>query len=701
MKKTLKKNKSNKKCKTKQKGKGCNTRNDPKLNTIPKEDEMNKPIKPECIKNYYREYSQKQNNKDTGEIFSEASMGSLNIMQTLAGLNCNIYQPHNILADNYEIDTLNFELQLKEEFQDNIFIKDNDHLENSIQFSRYVLNPKYWDSQGTVFGQEGFPRKPSTRGMKWNLILKGDLLYIIFRGSCYDEVMGGNYHSSPLISVSRIAEKLGDNIQLDKSTFDSVLRDNLSRYTIEDVNTNKEGKRITGEYSDLKTKINVKYEDLESLEEKQNQIWYEELFTPCVTLNYASAFLYMNNRLTGSYLPVKQSREYTDPLLGYNISDNLNLSGFPEIMPDVLFETNTTDPPSYILNANRNLHYIDYGKMDFKDIEQQYNNICNYNGQRRPTCKEIEQDLFFNDIVQIHNSLKEVNGQGLKGIIVSGHSRGGGMSFISSFFLRNHIELKDIPIATLPFAPVRPGNYLFGDLYNKTNYKIEGDMGLRVYLDWDSTATSAPKLEGGKKTSKKTHTRNKTKRGGGPTQLSIYNAIKYYFWSQPSWNPTQAITYLLEHQQVLLEHTNNTRVQWNNDKIWQNYLSSAVDGLFLEINSNFDKVSIRVDDRNDRVLKNKQIISFTREDIDRIVNEKSLNQDLLHFFAPDRNIYDAKIIADNNIHHNTVQGGSGEHSMGKLATLIFILNNLGTKSTSQWNSIIQKYFPYAIGENEE
>ena len=31
------------------------TDNEPELNTIPREDEMNKPINPECIKNYYRE----------------------------------------------------------------------------------------------------------------------------------------------------------------------------------------------------------------------------------------------------------------------------------------------------------------------------------------------------------------------------------------------------------------------------------------------------------------------------------------------------------------------------------------------------------------------------------------------------------------------------------------------------------------------
>ena len=250
--KTLKRNKYNKK-KTKQKGKGCNNRKQPEINKIPLEDEMNKNIDPECIKNYYREYSNKTNNKNTEEIFSEASMGSLNIMQTLAGLNCNIYQPHEKFYNNdYKVDTLNFELQLKEEYQDNIFVKDDDNLQNSIQFSRYVLNPKYWDSQGTVFGKDGFPEKRSTRGMKWNLILKGDVLYIIFRGSCYDEGMGGNYHSSPLISVQRVAEQLGNDIQLDESILTSILETNQSRYTIDEVNTNKEeGKQIQGDKTKL------------------------------------------------------------------------------------------------------------------------------------------------------------------------------------------------------------------------------------------------------------------------------------------------------------------------------------------------------------------------------------------------------------------------------------------------------------------
>jgi hypothetical protein len=672
---------------------------------------MNVPINAECIKNYYREYSEKTNNKDTEQIFSEASTGSLNIMQTLAGLNCNIYQPHEKFYDDYKVDTLNFELQLKEEYQDNIFVQNDDNLQNSIQFSRYVLNPNYWDSQGTVFGTDGFPEKRSTRGMKWNLILKGDLLYIIFRGSCYDEVIGGNYHSRPLISVQRVAEQLGNDIQLDEDILKSILENNKSRYTIDEVNTNKEeGKQIQGDKKELDENTKIKYKDLH-LDAAKNQVWYEELFTPCLSMNYACSFLYMNNRLKDFYLPFKQARQYTDPIFGSDIS-NLNLSGFLEIMSDIYFEDDSTEPPGYILNANRDLHYLDYEKMSFEDIRQQYNNICNYNGERSTGFKEIEQDLFFYDIITIHNSIKEIQGiegEGLKGIIVSGHSRGGGMSFISSLFLRNHKYLKDIPIATLPFAPVSPGNYLFGNLYNRTNIKYPEDIGMRVYLDWDQVATSSPKLKGGKKSSKKKYIRNKSKRGGNPTQLSLYNAIQYYLWSQPNWGITEAIIYLLEHQQVMLEHTSKTRSQWENDIIWKDYLSNPVDGIFLSINSRFDTINIRVDDISDKELLNKKMIPFTSEDIDRIVNENGFNQDLLNFFLPDRNLYDAKVREDNAIKRNIVQGGKGEHSMGKLATLIFILNIIKDKNliTSeeplledrveetvnvQWNNLVNEYF---------
>ena len=102
----------------KQKGSGCSVMNQPNINVVPPESEMNKVINEKCIQNYYTEYLKLEDVEDDSmtpsDFFKKAQGGDISILETLAGLNNNSYIPHE-QRQGQPIDEIDFELQLQGE----------------------------------------------------------------------------------------------------------------------------------------------------------------------------------------------------------------------------------------------------------------------------------------------------------------------------------------------------------------------------------------------------------------------------------------------------------------------------------------------------------------------------------------------------------------------------------------------------------
>ena len=751
----------------KQKGSGCSVMNQPNINVVPPESEMNKVINEDCIKNYYTEYLKQQKVEadliTPSNFFKKAQDGDISILETLAGLNNNSYIPHE-QRQGQPIDEIDFELQLQgekiyetqENYEDyRSGIKKKDHnLKNSIQFSRYLINPSYWDTEGGVLENQGFPSIASTRGIKWDLVLKGDVLCIIFRGSCYDEGHAGNFHSSPLINVQRIAKLLGKdndgkpNINIEDKLFEGI----KTTYTIGDVNSSNEfkteGKQIEDD-GELQGRIKTEFSAMSDFKQKQNQVWYEELFTPALSSNYARVFLYINNRLRGSNLPYKIPRTYLlSNTFGGHLDGTLSLAGFPDIMGNIQFDEqekaadpNKDYPPVYNEGINKSIHETDWleQKSFHETKKQRWEDLCMNKDShtqffkrdtedRNPIteaskCLSVEQDLFFKDIISIDKALKEKKGgsKGLVGIVISGHSRGGGMSFISSFFIKNHKDLKLIPVVTLPFAPVRTGNYLFGELYNKLD-KSREDISARFYLDWDDTATTISKdlvNELVKEEETQGGTRRSKKKGGDLTdflpgflgfeeseqpssepksQITVVRPAQLfqYYRNQEKSNIMDAVMDVLAHQVNFLKYVAESRHNWKNQDIWKNYLSSPVNSIFLDFSEDLKKLKIRIGDRNDMNILYEQEYQIPEGKLQAIYTkgynsqnenvgeqEKVAMESLMKFFTSERNKVNVKEIYKTIKRPrgspeipNQVQGGGGAHSISKLATVFLMMNKL-------------------------
>lgn len=788
----------------KQKGSGCSVMNYPNINVVPPESEMNKVINEKCIQNYYTEYLKLEDVEDDSmtpsDFFKKAQDGDISILETLAGLNNNSYIPHE-QRQGQPIDEIDFELQLQgekiyetqENYEDyRSGIKKKDHnLKNSIQFSRYLINPSYWDKEGGVLETQGFPSIASTRGIKWDLVLKGDVLCIIFRGSCYDEGHAGNFHSSPLINVQRIAKLL--DIEIEDKLFEGI----KTTYTIDEVNSSDEfkteRKKINGDVGEdgqggslLKERIKKNFSDKDAFvnfEEQQNQVWYEELFTPAMSSNYARVFLYINNRLKGSNLPYKIPRTYLlSNTFGGHLDGTLSLAGFPDIMGNIQFDEqekaadpNKDYPPVYNEGINKSIHETDWleQKSFHETKKQRWEDLCmnkeshtrfvkRSTEDRNPIdeaskCLSVEQDLFFKDIISIDKALKEQKGEstGLKGIVISGHSRGGGMSFISSFFIKNHKDLKDIPVVTLPFAPVRTGNYLFGELYNKLD-KSRKDISARFYLDWDDTATTiskdlvnelvkAEETQGG--------TRRSKKKGGDLTdflpgflgfeeseqpssepksQITVVRPMQLFqhYRNQGQSAPMDVIMDVLGHQVNFLKYVAESRHNWENQDIWKNYLSSPVNSIFLDFSEDLKKLKIRIGDRNDMNILSEQEYRIPEGKLQAIYTkgynsqnenvgekEKGAMESLMKFFTSERNKVNVKEIYKTIKRPrgspeipNQVQGGGGAHSIAKLATVFLMMNKLkeshgdpdsGLESLDSIPTSLQKINPIKESGEEE
>ena len=101
-----------------QKGGECSSIDNPRINVVPPESEMNKVINEDCIKNYYTEYLKQQKVEadliTPSNFFKKAQDGDISILETLAGLNNNSYIPHE-QRQGQPIDEIDFELQLQGE----------------------------------------------------------------------------------------------------------------------------------------------------------------------------------------------------------------------------------------------------------------------------------------------------------------------------------------------------------------------------------------------------------------------------------------------------------------------------------------------------------------------------------------------------------------------------------------------------------
>lgn len=242
-------------------------------------------------------------------------------------------------------------------------------------------------------------------GISWGYWLKNDILFIGFKGST---------GCTPLISDRSLSNEISLNLnRITKSKSVKMTRctEDYHLYALEEIkdklkNINSSNIYNFKDYKSMLEKyISIGETPCGNLNIAKNKVLIDKLLNPGIHVSYAETFLAMNNI------------------------------------------SNEHIPPVYFSNLNT---------VDFRPT---INGIC---GMKKGV---IDENFigFLNEIKKINKCLKN----GIKNIVLTGHSRGASMSTLATHFINIDLELGNIPTYTYIFSPIRLGNLGFRKIFNK------------------------------------------------------------------------------------------------------------------------------------------------------------------------------------------------------------------------------------------